>query len=210
MTEPPTRKKVSNSKTLFNKCLSITEYIWQGKPDLGRDNNIYVSIHYTKAIFLSRYDAQCHLLYMMYLKEEKKKDAEEEEDGEDPELKEITISLIIIYYCPWILLIVLDTISFSHTFLLLKKSQCIIQSDISFECQILWTSAANSWNTKQHNLKPTTMFIKYCRLGLSHILCEKVMLPQEGKDLTFSKIKSQYQLEHIHLIWKLKCDLRFN
>lgn len=139
----------------------------------------------------------------------------EEEDGEGPELKEITISLIIIYYCPWVLLIVLDTISFSHTFLLLKKKSMYYSVrgniwDISFECQILWTSAANSWNTKQHNLKPTTMFIKYCRLGLSHILCEKVMLPQEGKDLTFSKIKSQYQLEHIHLIWKLRCDLRFN
>ena len=122
MTEPPTRKKVSISKTLFNKCLSITKYIEQGKPDLGRDNNIYVSTHYSKAIFLSRYDAQCHLLYIMQLKEENKKDAEEKEDREDPELKEITIALIIIYYCPWILLIVLDTISFSHIFLLLKKS----------------------------------------------------------------------------------------
>jgi hypothetical protein len=37
---------------------------------------------------------------MMQLKEENKKDAEEKEDGEDPELKEITIALIIIYYCP--------------------------------------------------------------------------------------------------------------
>ena len=114
----PYKKKVSISKTLFNKCLSITKYIEQGKPDLGRDNNIYVSTQYSKAIFLSCYDAQCHLLCMMQLKEENKKDAEEKEDGEDPELKEITIALIIIYYCPWILLIVLDTISFSHIFVL--------------------------------------------------------------------------------------------
>ena len=119
----------------------------------------------------------------------------------------LLLSLNFIYYPRYYFI-------FSHISSLKKKSMYYSVRgniwDISFECQILWTSAANSWNTKQHNLKPTTMFIKYCRLGLSHILCEKVMLPQEGKDLTFSKIKSQYQLEHIHLIRKLKCDLRFN
>ena len=69
----PYKKKVSISKTLFNNCLSITKYIEQGKPDLGRDNNIYVSTQYSKAIFLSCYDAQCHLLCMMQLKERTRK-----------------------------------------------------------------------------------------------------------------------------------------
>lgn len=57
------KKKVCNSKTSFNKFLSITQYIQQGEPDLGKDKKIYVSTHYSKVIFLSSYNMQSHLLY---------------------------------------------------------------------------------------------------------------------------------------------------